>query len=463
MRQEEQRKLQEALQRESSERERREVAEVQAAELEKLLHLKEGWWKMNLPEHVPSRMKSYGWQYEVDGWWHSLPAEATDQIQEAYLAYLEEPEKNSRHTVNFAAGVRRLDFNKMLMWETSCSPHSAQVRRIRIWAGVPEQWVTTPTALLQQGDHLESLYVEVTDSKMKNQIESILRLSGQAWGIKSTKSRACSCMRTAKVISVYRVENWRLWQQYKVRRATLRREHAAYEVSLSPAELDLNDCGYLEIMKQKQQIFDCGEALASDVDEKILLYGTSWVNAASMIVKGFEQRHVRRGIYGDGIYFASAACKSHQYTCPNHWHQDACSCQGRRTLIFARVALGDAYKATEPMHSAQRPPDRSNALGFHDSIVVFPGSIKGYQRSTQIHQEFVVFDPDQAYPCFVVHYELWSHSTWGVEDFLSCVCCENRRGRKSCVFFVWSSSQNVKFRDDQSHRKQKHAKTCRKT
>eukprot|EP00438_Fugacium_kawagutii_P003640 Skav224210 [mRNA] locus=scaffold939:965398:965733:- [translate_table: standard] len=108
-------------------------------------------------------------------------------------------------------------------------------------------------------------------------------------------------------------------------------------------------------------------------------------------------------MYGAGVYFACAACKSHQYTC-KHNARDP---EGERTLIIARVALGDAYVAAETRMD-RRPPVRSDAsgsaAGTYDSIVVKPGIIQGHHSSCQIHQEFVIFDREQAYPCYVVRY-----------------------------------------------------------
>lgn len=108
---------------------------------------------------------------------------------------------------------------------------------------------------------------------------------------------------------------------------------------------------------------------------------------------------------GDGVYFASAACKSHQYTCPNH--NLACGCRRKRILIIARVALGDSYHTKETRINTRRPPVRNSTTGVtYDSVVVNPGPIKGHHNTTQVHQEFVVCDREQAYPCYVVEYRV---------------------------------------------------------
>lgn len=121
---------------------------------------------------------------------------------------------------------------------------------------------------------------------------------------------------------------------------------------------------------------------------------------------GFDPRLCHRGMYGKGVYFASAACKSHQYTCLNPEHTWACTCKVERTLIIARVALGDAYHTTKTMWKEQRPPQKDKFGAVYDSVVVNPGYIKGHGKERQIHQEFVIFDKEQAYPAYVVQYEV---------------------------------------------------------
>ena len=155
-------------------------------------------------------------------------------------------------------------------------------------------------------------------------------------------------------------------------------------------------------MAGSQQTFDCGEPLAMDVDEKILLHGTSWDNANSIVREGFDHRTYQHALYGAGVYFACAACKSHQYTCEQHkW---CCGCRSERTLIIARVALGDSYTATQTRKYERRPPVRRDSSGTYDSIVVKPGWVQGHHNQSQLHQEYVIFDREQAYPCFVVQY-----------------------------------------------------------
>lgn len=76
-------------------------------------------------------------------------------------------------------------------------------------------------------------------------------------------------------------------------------------------------------------------------------------------------------------------------------------------MIIARVTLGDAYAAEKTRRKERRPPVRDSALGLlYDSVVVNPGPIDGHHNETQTHQEFVICDGKQAYPCYVVQYVL---------------------------------------------------------
>ena len=340
------------------------------------------------------------WQYEENGW-HAFSFEGNDQIMEVFLRYLYNPSPANRNVMVTSAGVaREVDFE--LRQQKRCD--TKKVRKIRFWPAVPTQWTTPADKLLLQDGCLQSFYVEVTDFSIHAKVQEILRSTGHA----RNTSQNCAWMQTATVKSVHRIENYQLWHCYKVKREAMRRNHMNYKLSVTPAALDLdafNDDGPNQVMTESQAFFECGEALATDVDEKILLHGTSWRCANSIVRNGFDHRFAFRGLYGDGVYFASAACKSHQYTCHAHTRKPGCYCRHERTLIIARVALGDAYRAQETHKNKRAPPMRSDG-GVYDSIVVNPGPIKGHAQQCQVHQEYVIFGQDQAYPCYVVQYEL---------------------------------------------------------
>lgn len=348
--------------------------------------------QLQIQKNVSGLSHGATWQYEIDGCWEAFTPEGNEKMHCAYLEYLR-GNPGSRHANINSGGVARVvDFELMQQKHMT----TQKVRRIRLFARAPPQWTTAPADLLQQGCDLRSFYKEVTDHAICSSVRYILRSSGHALDTRSP----CSCMSKAEVKSVHQIENIRLWHRYKLRLAAMRQDHATYNVSACRAAIDLD--GYSNAMAASQQIFDCGEPLAVDVDEKILLHGTSWDNANSIVREGFDHRTCQSAFYGAGVYFACAACKSHQYTCDHHKWNCRCSCE--RTVIIARVALGDSYIATETRKNDRRPPVRDGSSGTYDSIVVEPGLINGHHNQQQVHQEYVIFDREQAYPCFVVQY-----------------------------------------------------------
>ncbi|CAE7256014.1 Tnks [Symbiodinium sp. KB8] len=350
---------------------------------------------IQIQEQKPSTSHGACWQYEIGNQWHPFPPEGNDQMLQAYLAYLDDTQGNRWASI-VAGGVERVvDFYRM----TQTHATTQKVRNIRLTTGVPAQWESTPAELLMQRDDVSAFYIEVKDASLAEVVNRLLRSTGHAWDV----STVCSHMLFATVKSVHRIENYQLWQRYQARLRAMREDRAKYNLHSEPAALDLD--GREGVMTESQNYLDCGEPLSLDVDEKILLHGTSWYNANSIVENGFDHRTCTRGMYGDGVYFACAACKSHQYSCGyrcGFGHTPACRCE--RTLIIARVALGDACHASETRYGARRPPARSGATGTYGSVVVKPGQIAGHHKTIQVHQEFVIFDREQAYPAFVVQY-----------------------------------------------------------
>ena len=109
------------------------------------------------------------------------------------------------------------------------------------------------------------------------------------------------------------------------------------------------------------------------------MHGTTYDKADSIVRYGFDFRRCHRGLYGDGVYFASEACKSHQYTCGCN---RACTCRGERTMIIARVALGDPFYTSMTLPNVRHPPTRSASHGLHDSVIANPGTMKGKHHPT---------------------------------------------------------------------------------
>eukprot|EP00928_Gymnodinium_smaydae_P039226 TRINITY_DN26836_c0_g2_i1.p1 TRINITY_DN26836_c0_g2~~TRINITY_DN26836_c0_g2_i1.p1 ORF type:complete len:210 (-),score=24.31 TRINITY_DN26836_c0_g2_i1:272-901(-) len=209
-------------------------------------------------------------------------------------------------------------------------------------------------------------------------------------------------MRQAWVKDVYRIENYALWLRYNHRVQCLREEHTKFNVQRKSVMLE--GIGSTHLSSFETLAADMGESLREDVNEHLVMHGTSYDNADSIVRTGFDFRTCHRGMYGAGVYFASAPCKSNQYTCSKH--KGPCTCRHERTMIIARAALGDAFYTKTTMDGRRRPPDRQNGHGTYDCIVANPGKIAGHHAGMQTHQEFVVFDMAQAYPAYVVQYRI---------------------------------------------------------
>merc|ERR1712060_1025166 len=98
-----------------------------------------------------------------------------------------------------------------------------------------------------------------------------------------------------------------------------------------------------------------------------------------IVETGFDFRLAEPGHYGRGTYFASQACKAHQYTSPQK--------RGVRHMLMARVALGQPYFTGHVLRDdARRPP--KNGTSTCDSVVANPGPMRGHQNGHQDHQEF---------------------------------------------------------------------------
>ena len=358
------------------------------------------------------------WQYEVDGRW------------EAYLWRSAQVEL----TVDF-----KLMQQKRL--------GTRKIRKIRVSAGVPLQWATPAADLLQQGDDLGSFYVEINDPLIWQRVQKIMHRSGHAQGAASG-APAWAGQESNHVKSVHRIENMRLWHRYKMRLDTMRQDHAS-NISVGSA-LDLD--GYGMIMATSWLDLNRSSTAARHWLLMLMrrccwdLLGQCRCHSPRRVWSSNFQ-----GFYGAGVYFACAACKSH-HTCEHFTglqahHKSNHKCE--RTLILARVALGDSYIAKETRKGERRPPVRRHSSRTHDSIVVKPGMINGHHNQEQVHQEYVIFDREQAYPSYVVQYKVW---TVDLDcGFKNCGAQCSSSGLKKhwhqlhtlCIFVQWQGTNPV--------------------
>ena len=196
--------------------------------------------------------------------------------------------------------------------------------------------------------------------------------------------------RRAKVLSVERVENLPLWKQYWHKKHELVDTHHANNVHVKPLNPPVVHSGK---GKGGAGLLDADGLLEPGLNEVYLFHGTTSEVADIITCHGFDERVANvSGLYGAGVYFANQSCKAAQYA------QDS----GVKTLIVARVTLGDAYYATSNLSQHRRPPERDTRIGWkpgltYDCVVANTGG-------SQAHRELIVYDHRQAYPEYVVRF-----------------------------------------------------------
>jgi len=183
--------------------------------------------------------------------------------------------------------------------------------------------------------------------------------TAQDW-LRNSEHQGCACrgrLQSAVVKKVARVENMILFTKYlnKKKELGIRRSEAGS-------------------IRQP--------AFASRGEDLWLFHGTTKESALSIAKCGFQLFKARDGLYGRGIYFSDSACKSDQYT----------RGENPKVVLLCRVALGRRYEA--------RGQEKQPPAGYHS---IFAGNSTANNRS-QIHNEYVIFDSDQAYPEYIVEY-----------------------------------------------------------
>jgi hypothetical protein len=198
--------------------------------------------------------------------------------------------------------------------------------------------------------------------------------------------------RESKVVKVERIENLALWKAYHHRKAEMTDTHHANCVQaspLSPAAVPIAPPS----ASQPAGVLDEDGLLEPRLNETFLYHGTSHDVAGVIARHGFDERVAAlNGLYGAGVYFANQSCKSAQYA----------NDPGLKTLIIARVTLGDPYYAPPgaPLR-VRRPPERTKLFNkgvTFDSVVANSGG-------SQAHRELIIYDHKQAYPEYIVTFK----------------------------------------------------------
>jgi hypothetical protein len=131
--------------------------------------------------------------------------------------------------------------------------------------------------------------------------------------------------------------------------------------------------------------------LNAEKNEMFLFHGTSKTVAETIASSGFNIKFSKHSnLYGKGIYFASNACKSYNYSKREE--------NKKYYFIISRVVLGNPLMADETAdyrgYTSLNPP--------YNSIFVQSYRNDISQRVTRSHKEYIVYDPDQIYPEYIV-------------------------------------------------------------
>lgn len=97
-------------------------------------------------------------------------------------------------------------------------------------------------------------------------------------------------------------------------------------------------------------------------------------------------------LFGTGTYFAAHSSKSDQYATPN--------AAGERSILLARVCLGEPHYTDVPMREATLPPSRPDGGPPFDSVIAHSTAEGGCVQ----FPEYIVYEKAQMMPQFVITY-----------------------------------------------------------
>ncbi|CAE7244653.1 Trank1 [Symbiodinium sp. CCMP2592] len=352
--------------------------------LEEMLREKEVVLAQVQAQEVPTIYGDYQWKFEND------QGEPVCFGQEDNLAAM--MAYRAGHSSVVISSGRVLDFDRRVQRSSA-----GRVRKISCYFGIPSHWSISNEEMLKRqrrsasspgpvSASFEKVAVEVRDMEKLKQFSDLLTASAshhhsnpnQPFGSRDCKS-------SFQVKQAFQIQNVWLLQKFMDYTRQLQQRHAQHCVAVQPVDPPLG----VELRDFHSSMRTPGSA---SYNECLLFHGTSLGTAKDIACEGFDFRVANEGgYYGKGTYFASQACKSHQYTDRN---SISLNC-----IIIARVLLGDPDYATRCRLRFNRPP------GGKDSVIARPGDMGGHQSGWQTHMEFVIFENAAAYPEYVLLYE----------------------------------------------------------
>lgn len=125
------------------------------------------------------------------------------------------------------------------------------------------------------------------------------------------------------------------------------------------------------------------------LNEYLLFHGAPHNSIETIAQSGFDPQRGGEAVgcmFGIGTYFADLSSKADFYAKPD--------AAGTRSIIIARVLLGNSYATKEKMPKQHRAPDE------HHSVQAIARSEGGCVD----HQEYIVYKEQQALPLYVLRY-----------------------------------------------------------
>mmetsp|Transcript_52487 Transcript_52487/g.122066 ORF Transcript_52487/g.122066 Transcript_52487/m.122066 type:complete len:1243 (-) Transcript_52487:113-3841(-) len=198
-----------------------------------------------------------------------------------------------------------------------------------------------------------------------------------------------------QIISVMNVESWGL---YNKRLDLVKEDCKKFPDSAPCTESVWTDWGgKIETQDISNEILKSTmlPELAPKGNEFLLFHGTNPKAADSIAQNNFDMAFAcKTGLFGAGLYFAESSTKSDEYVKPDG--------DDRYPVIICRVTLGhiNHCESADPIKDPGRDKLESSCIGgdFH--------SVLGNRKKARgTYREFIVYDPHQVYPHFIVWYK----------------------------------------------------------
>lgn len=252
-------------------------------------------------------------------------------------------------------------------------------------------------------------FITVTLDETDPVYKAIINLIRKTWdGSKVGQGKDAKGLETLnytniRVTKIRRVENLQLFDKYVSRRKHIfidthkRQKSSCTAISNLPSSTgstlteDLRRCHVFE------------DELCSEVNEHFFFHGTTRDTVDVICDGGLDSRlGSHQAMYGAGIYGAESPTKADQYADP----KDKRTKDGKK-MILMRMVLGEGFLCTDQNpHKYRRPPCadmkclrddcKTKSHGSFDSVI---------GQSGRLFREFVVYQPEQCYPEYVISYD----------------------------------------------------------